>query len=303
MYLSILKRAENPHSINVFMDTGAEHPKTYEFLRKCNEHFDLNIICIKAVIDPQLGVGVRHKVVDINTLGHDNGVMTDYMVKNGTPVAVGATCSDRMKTMAYRSWLGGFINKKEALDHFVHEEAEANEVDPERVVTWLGMRADEPRRLKYPKGIKYLADISDYTKEDVIEFWAHQPFDLEIPDHLGNCVFCVKKSPIKIALAARHEPEMAELWKALIYSDDTRKMGGRTDAQDVMYRDYMTFVQILESYKDFSTEELERRVGLYRDDSECSSSCEGDFSTAFLKQEVQPDLFKSYEIVVKSANG
>lgn len=296
MYLSILKRAENPESINIFMDTGAEHPKTYDFLRKCNEHFNLGIICIKAVIDPMLGVGVRHQVVDINTLKHDNGVMADYMVKNGTPVSVGATCSDRMKTLAFRSWLGGFISKKEALNHFIHEEAEASEIDPERITTWLGMRIDEPRRLKYPKGVRYLADISDYTKEDVMEFWEGQPFDLGIPEHLGNCVFCVKKSPIKIALAARHEPGMAELWRALIYSDNTRVMPNRADAQDVMYRDYMTFNQIVESFKSFPTEELEKRVGLHRDDSACSSSCDGDFSIKFLKKETQPDLFKSYEI-------
>lgn len=35
------------------------------------------------------------------------------------------------------------------------------------------------------------------------------PFNLEIDEHLGNCVFCFKKSINKVALAARDEPELA----------------------------------------------------------------------------------------------
>ena len=35
------------------------------------------------------------------------------------------------------------------------------------------------------------------------------PFDLKIPEHLGNCVFALKKGINKIALAARDEPELA----------------------------------------------------------------------------------------------
>lgn len=282
MYLALLIKQRDPDAIFVFMDTGAEHPKTYEFLRKCNDQYDLNIICIKAHISPVMNEGVSYMVVPIELLNHDNSVMTDYMAKNGTPVSVGATCSDRMKTLAYRAWLKNYMSE--------------GGVNVEDVTTWLGMRVDEPRRLKYPKGIKYLADISDFTKEDVLEFWARQSFDLEIPEHLGNCVFCVKKSPIKIALAARHEPAMAKKWEELIYSPVVRNMPNRKDAGDIMYRDYQSFRSIIDSYADFSTEDLERRVGLYRDNSECSSSCEGDFSTEFVTKEVQLDLLKKYSI-------
>ena len=34
----------------IFMDTGAEHPKTYDFVRQCNEYLDLNIICLRTVV-------------------------------------------------------------------------------------------------------------------------------------------------------------------------------------------------------------------------------------------------------------
>lgn len=282
MYLALLMKQRDSSTACVFMDTGAEHPRTYDFLRDCNSYFNLDIVCIKAHIPPAIGEGVGYRVTPIGMLKHDNGVMIDYMAKNGTPVSVGATCSDRMKTLAYRAWLKAYIAE--------------NGVDTESITTWLGMRADEQRRLKYPKGVKYLADISDFTKDDVLEFWKRQSFDLEIPEHLGNCVFCVKKSPIKVALAARHEPEMAEKWEELIYSPVVRDMPNRTDKKDIMYRDYMSFRSIKESFADFTTEELEKRVGLYRDDSACSSSCEGDFSTEFIGKEIQLDMLKSYSI-------
>ena len=44
--------------------------------------------------------------------------------------------------------------------------------------TWLGIRADEPKRLTPKKGIRYLAEISDFEKEDVLGFWSEMPFDL-----------------------------------------------------------------------------------------------------------------------------
>ena len=63
---------------------------------------------------------------------------------------------------------------------------------------WLGMRIDEPKRLNKKEGFSYLADISDFEKKDVLDWWAKMPFDLKIKEHLGNCVFCIKKGVNKI---------------------------------------------------------------------------------------------------------
>ncbi|MDW5304528.1 hypothetical protein R7J46_19500, partial [Acinetobacter baumannii] len=81
---------------------------------------------------------------------------------------------------------------------------------------WIGIRSDEPKRLpievleklglpihkdakKQKAGFRYLAEISDFTKEDVLDWWEQQPFDLAITEHLGNCVFCIKKHLNKVA--------------------------------------------------------------------------------------------------------
>lgn len=39
----------------------------------------------------------------------------------------------------------------------------------------------------------FMAEITEFEKEDVLNWWKQQPFDLQIPEHLGNCVFCIKR--------------------------------------------------------------------------------------------------------------
>ncbi|QZI86748.1 hypothetical protein SIPHO019v1_240001, partial [Vibrio phage 82E32.1] len=42
------------------------------------------------------------------------------------------------------------------------------------------------------------------------------PFTLELEEHRGNCVLCVKKDRKKVALAARDNPELVDIWNGII---------------------------------------------------------------------------------------
>jgi hypothetical protein len=59
-------------------------------------------------------------------------------------------------------------------------------------------------------GVMYPLVKWQITKEDVITWWKKQDFDLEIPEHLGNCVTCFKKSDRKLMTIAKHSPEFFE---------------------------------------------------------------------------------------------
>ena len=154
----------------VFMDTGAEHPKTYEFIRNVVNHFKINLTCLRLRVNPELGKGNKYDIVDINSIGHDLGPFGDMVKKYGTPAIVTPWCTGRMKMDTF----GPYCKQKYGKDNYI---------------TWLGIRADEKRRIRNNPYIRYLAEISEYGKDDVISWWSRMPFDLEIEEHLGNCIF------------------------------------------------------------------------------------------------------------------
>lgn len=242
----------------VFMDTGAEHAKTYEFIRNVDAHFGLRLTCLRADSSLPLGVGVRPVVVPINDIGSDLKPFQAFCGKYGTPTAKTPGCTSRMKERIYMKWGNAAFGRRQW-------------------VSWIGIRADEPKRLRRMGENplwRFLAEIDDADKADVLEFWRGMPFDLEIPEHLGNCVFCVKKSTAKLALAARDEPKMAEAWEAMIDAAPHRaKPPGFLPTE--IYRSKRTFRQVLAEYADVPTEVLRSRIRSLRNDANtCSESCE-----------------------------
>jgi hypothetical protein len=78
----------------------------------------------------------------------------------------------------------------------------------------IGIRVDEidrvspkrkEHRLVYP-----LVEWWPTTKEQILDWWAKQPFDLEIQEHLGNCAWCWKKSMRKHLTLMKDHPEVFE---------------------------------------------------------------------------------------------
>lgn len=194
----------------------------------------------------------------IDEIGPDLVPYRDLSAKYGTPTVKTPWCTSRLKEVTHDKWCesefgrGGFV-------------------------TWIGVRADEPKRLKNMGKDplkRYLAEIDDADKRDVLDFWSEMPFDLEIPEWLGNCVFCVKKSKAKLALAVREEPAMASEWMAMLRSSpDRTKRDGHTSEN--VYRRWRTLPEIVAEYADVPTDVLRSRIRSARNDANtCSESCE-----------------------------
>jgi len=269
------KRGEIDNVHYVFMDTGAEHPKTYEFIKRCVEYFKIELVCIKGNFNQPVGEGHTYNLVSIDEVKHDmeNGPYAQLMRKYGLPTVSSPWCTSRMKQDTYDKYCNDMFGKG-------------------NYVTWLGMRADEPKRIKLPnnRGIRYLAEISDAEKIDILRFWDSMPFNLEIDEHLGNCVFCFKKTHGKVALAARDEPELLDQWKRAISNGSDRMnqpmektTGGlfpekkiRTIPKGVMYRNHKTIDDVIHMFKDFDRDEIQDTLKSMKryDTGSCSESCE-----------------------------
>ncbi len=84
-YLCCLIKKLHPDAVFVFMDTGAEHESTYEFIKQVNDYFDLNLICLRTVVSDKWKEGVSYRVIDIDEIGHDLQPWRDMSLKYGLP--------------------------------------------------------------------------------------------------------------------------------------------------------------------------------------------------------------------------
>ena len=249
MTIEVLKRY--PDAEVIYMDTGAEHPKTYEFIRNFAEMFGINITCLRVVPNPEMRKASTYEILSVGEIGPDLEPWRRMLRKYGHPYVGGAFCTDRMKTVPFTK----YCDEKYGKGNY------------ER---WLGIRCDEPKRLgNRGPGFHYLADISDFEKQDILEWWSQQSFDLGIEEHLGNCVFCIKKSLQKVALAAKDEPKLAEEFWQMIQDEDKKD-------DKVMYRSNRSLGEVIALFGSEDRAELAARMRSMRqyDTGSCSESCE-----------------------------
>ena len=142
----------------VFMDTGAEHENTYSFVRQVVKHFNIDLVCLRSVMTTEVGVGATWRQISIDDICGDYGPWKDMMKCYSTPFIHGAMCTDRMKTAPYKKYCDETFGRN-------------------NYTSWLGIRIDEPRRLKPKKGYRFLAEISPMDKQDILGWWKDQPFD------------------------------------------------------------------------------------------------------------------------------
>ena len=268
------KKKENINVEYVFCDTGAEHPKTYKFINDVVSNFGISLTCLRTVITCEKGIGPGYEVVNLGDCKQDLKPFLDVCRKHGTPTVAAPLCSDRLKSIPSDK----YCNDKYGRGNYFR---------------WLGIRADEQRRIKsteqqldfFQKGktiskrvktTKYLAHISDFTKSDVLDWWKGQDFDLDLDEHLGNCVFCIKKGANKLALAAKDEPEMAVKFIEMIKSDAVHKRPTRNLPPEIMYRNNQSLGQIISAYDEVPRDYLEMQIvnGRSNDSGSCSESCE-----------------------------
>jgi len=317
----LLKERDSSTAV-VFMDTGAEHLKTYTFLRVCDEHFNLGTTVLRGDFSQPLGVGASYHIADIGEIGPDLVPYKNMMKKYGVPYIGGMGCTDRMKLTPFKKycddtygkgnyevWIGIRIDEPKRyfseevvrlLPQFENEDFKNlfmslrwNEDNPDdEVDIWDGMWVDdlfgfndEKARVeaavyaaferKTRNNIHYLFEISDATKEDVNDFWSKSPFDLEIPEWLGNCIFCPKKSDLKLAAAMYDAPEQYEQFVTALHAESVRT-GKGTGKREQMYRKKRPLEKVVAQYDGIDPYDIKRRIrGSHMEDTgSCSESCE-----------------------------
>lgn len=177
----------------VFANTGCEHPKTLEFVKNCADHFNWDVTWLEAKVIHEKGIGTKYTIVNYETASKKGEPYEQVIKKYSIPCVASPHCTRELKQAPIRSW---------CKDKF----------GVSIIDTAIGIRADEQRRINRQTAEKFklhypLFDDVPTDKQDILNFWETMPFDLEIPEYLGNCVWCFKKSDTKLIKALDENPD------------------------------------------------------------------------------------------------
>jgi hypothetical protein len=233
--------------IVIFANTGQEHEKTLEFINNCDKKFGFNTVWIEAIAHPGERKTSTAKIVDYKTASRDGRPFEDVIAKYGIPWSKAGHCTRELKEQPIKNYL---------------RELGLNKTN--RVMA-IGIRADEShRKSKVAEENNFIYPLIDWDidKEDVLSWWEDQDFDLEIPEHMGNCVWCWKKSYIKLVTVMREKPE------AFDFPERMEKLHGRTGniAQKVLNNGVLKGQKSIKFFRGFKTVEDIRKMAAEKDD-------------------------------------
>lgn len=238
-WLLNFKRDDYNEIVITFANTGQEHEKTLEFINRCDKEFGFNTVWLEAVVSPEKGIGTTHKIVDFETASRNGEPYEQVIKKYGIPNQTWQICNRELKLAVMRSYLRSIGWKKGTYQ------------------TAIGIRADEMDRVSSQmakeKIIYPLVEMNKCTKEIVNNWWSKQNFNLEIPEHLGNCTWCWKKSKRKLLTLAVDHPEVFEFPMRMesLYSTIGAEFENGTNQHErrVFFRNHTSANDLLEEAK------------------------------------------------------
>jgi hypothetical protein len=158
---------------------------------------------------------------------------------------------------------------------------------PRDYETAIGIRADEVDRMSVNAErdrLVYPLVALGVTKTDVASFWSGKTWRLSLPEHLGNCVACFKKSDRKLYTIARTRPESFDVFRRI---EDRHSMAGSlprsTGVPTYFYRGQRSVRDLLRDADSWTGEPWSpprQRSFAFCDaldagDGGCDESCEG----------------------------
>jgi len=184
-----------------FQNTGKEREETLEFIHQCSTQWNVPITWLE-----YQDQAVQFREVTFETASR-NGEPFEAIIRKRKylPNPLVRFCTVELKVRTAHRYLRS-IGWKEW-------------------ESWMGIRADEQRRLAKIKNQDYGKHETKYsplgvagvTKQHVAKFWREQPFDLMLENQngetpWGNCDLCFLKNTSKIASLIAQEPERAVWW-------------------------------------------------------------------------------------------
>jgi 3'-phosphoadenosine 5'-phosphosulfate sulfotransferase (PAPS reductase)/FAD synthetase len=187
-----------------FANTGKEEEATLRFVRDCGNNWNVPITWVE--YRSAESTADRFRVVDFETASRNGEPFEALIVdRRFVPNPVARFCTVELKVRAMHRRL-----KSIGFDEWD---------------SFVGMRADEPRRVAKIKNSDYGKQEERFaplatagvTLNDVLAFWNTHPFDLALPTIggktvAGNCDLCFLKTTGTIQSLIAEKPDRAIWW-------------------------------------------------------------------------------------------
>ncbi len=190
-----------------FANTGKEREKTLRFVHECGSRWGVRVRWLEFVTDLRRpGPAARFEEVGYNSASRNGEPLSRLIARKQSLFSTmrGRWCTQHCKVgvlhdfMATQGFSGG--------DY----------------VETIGFRADEYDRVhemplrSLNAGSRFAFPLASagVRKQDVLRWWASQPFDLDLPRGSGNCDHCPFVSEKSRIARARLNPEGLDWWAA-----------------------------------------------------------------------------------------
>lgn len=216
MLRRLLDSVRDARMVVTFANTSQEDERTLDFVHKVDQEWGVGIVWLEAVVHPDRGVGTTHRIVSYETADRTGATFEAVIAKYGIPnKAFPGACTRELKLRAITSY------------------ARSIGWGPGTYDTAIGIRADEIDRMDSMAAQKrfiYPLASAGITKTDVLAWWSKQPFDLNLPEHFGNCRWCWKKSLRKHLTLVKECPEAFDFPRRMeaLYANAGAGIGPRT---------------------------------------------------------------------------
>lgn len=209
----------------VFANTGAEHELTLKFVDYCAYIFNLPIVWVEAVVHPKKGVGTKHKIVTFETASRNYEPFNSVVDKYGIANKSYPHCNRELKLAPIHSYAQAIFGGRPYKNYKTAVGIRVDEFD--RIDRW-----HEKKNIIYP----LISDLPT-TKPEILSWWKGQVYDLEIPEHYGNCKVCHKKSDRKLATISIEHPEWFD--QQIAWENDKSRVGvADGNAERKIYRSH-----------------------------------------------------------------
>jgi 3'-phosphoadenosine 5'-phosphosulfate sulfotransferase (PAPS reductase)/FAD synthetase len=214
-----------------FANTGKEDEATLRFVDRCSREWGLTIIWIE-YRDGE----VQFAVVDFETASRSGEPFEALMfMRRLLPNPMSRFCTMELKIRPMARYLRskGYEGTMDDLENF----------------SWIGIRADEPRRIAKVARERVPLAAAGITAQDVGAFWKAHSFDLELPNMAGktmhgNCDLCFLKPAAQVQALIAEKPERAFWWARM--ERDIPALGRTTPTGSVFRLDRPTYQRMAE---------------------------------------------------------